>query len=349
VRGAGMAYVADRRARTRGKIRAMITSCYRQPDGRLRLDLAMEEIRDAAAEREGLLWVDLYAEGGRREGEELLSGVFRFHQLTIDDCYNTLVDPPKVDDYGDYLFMIVHNVRYETEAQRLVTAELDMYIGANYVVTLHKTPLQSVMEIRRRAENHSLVMDRGAPFLAHAIFDVVVDEFHPVVETVDDELARVQEVVLDQPDRAVLQQVMQLKRNAQRLKRSILPQRDVANRFARGEYGRLISGEALMYFRDIYDHTVRVEEMIDSVRDLSDSALNTYLSSVNNRINEVMKTLAIVTVIFLPLTLVASVYGTNFEDTFPAYGWAPGFYGMVITFVVIVVALVTWFRWRRWI
>jgi magnesium transporter len=327
----------------------MIQSCYRAPDGKLRLDLTLEEIRAAAGEQGGLLWVDIAADAGRREGSEVLAGIFDFHPLTIDDCYNTLIDPPKVDDYGSYLFMIIHNVRYEAEQQLLLTAELDLYIGRNYVVTLHKTPLQSIMEIRRRAESHSLVMDHGAPFLAHAIFDVVVDEFHPVVEALDDEVASVQELVLTRPDREVLQTVLQLKRNGQRLKRSILPQRDVANRFARGQYGSLIDGESLFYFRDVYDHTVRIEEMIDTVRDLSDSALNTYLSSVNNRINEVMKTLTIVAVIFLPLTLVASVYGTNFEDTFPQYDWAPGFYGMAMTFVVIVVALVAWFRFRRWI
>jgi magnesium transporter len=327
----------------------MIQSCYRQPDGALRLDLTLDEIRVALADPGGLLWVDIFADAGRHEGEQLLAGVFDFHPLTIDDCYNTLIDPPKVDDYGRYLFMIIHSVRYEAERQRLLTAELDLYVGANYVVTLHKTPLQSVAEIRRRAENHSLVMDHGAPFLAHAIFDVVVDEFHPVVEALDDQVSEVQELVLEQPDRNVLQTVLQLKRNGQRLKRSILPQRDVANRFARGEYGRLIGGESLFYFRDIYDHTVRIEEMIDSVRDLSDGALNTYLSSVNNRTNEVMKTLTIVAVIFLPLTLVASIYGTNFEETFPDYGWAPGFYGMVGSFIVIVIALVAWFRFRRWV
>ncbi len=327
----------------------MITSCFRAADGKLRLDLPVEEMRAAVADAGGLLWVDIAAVGGRSEGESLLRDLFGFHPLTIDDCYNTIIDPPKVDDYGDYLFLIVHNVRYEADARRLVTSELDMYIGPNYVVTLHKTPLQSVMEIRRRAENHSLVLDHGAAFLAHALFDVVVDEFHPVVEALDDQVAAAQEAVLAQPKQAVLQEVLQLKRNAQRLKRSILPQRDVANRFARGEYARLIAPESLMYFRDIYDHTVRVDEMIDSVRDLSESALNTYLSSVNNRINEVMKTLAIVAVIFLPLTLVASVYGTNFEDTFPAYGWAPGFYGMIASFVAIAVALLIWFRFRRWI
>jgi magnesium transporter len=327
----------------------MIQSCYRGPDGTLRLDLTNDEIRAAVHEPRGLLWVDIFADGGRREGEQILAGIFDFHPLTIDDCYNTLIDPPKVDDYGRYLFMIIHNVRYEADRQRLLTAELDLYVGPNYVVTLHKTPLHSVAEIRRRAENHSLVMDHGPPFLAHAVFDVVVDEFHPVVEALDDEVSAVQELVLEHPDREVLQAVLQLKRNGQRLKRSILPQRDVANRFARGQYGSLIDGESLFYFRDIYDHTVRIEEMIDSVRDLSDSALNTYLSSVNNRTNEVMKTLTIVAVIFLPLTLVASVYGTNFEETFPDYGWDAGFYGMVATFIIIVIALVAWFRFRRWI
>src|SRR5687767_1929975 len=102
----------------------MIQSCYRAPDGKLRLDLPLDEIRSAVADAGGLLWVDIYAESGRREGEEVLAGIFDFHPLTIDDCYNTMIDPPKVDDYGGYLFVITHNVRYEPEHQRLVTAEL---------------------------------------------------------------------------------------------------------------------------------------------------------------------------------------------------------------------------------
>jgi magnesium transporter len=306
-------------------------------------------MRAALAAHDGVLWVDIDAADGRVYGEPLLRDVFGFHPLTIDDCYNTLVDPPKVDDYGDYLFMIVHHVQFDEELTRLTTSELDMYIGANFVVTLHKGPLAAVANVRRQAENHARVLDRGAAFLAHTIFDLIVDDFHPVVELLDERVDTAQEAVLEHPEQQVLQEVLALKRMGLRLKRTILPQRDVANRFARGEYGRLVPPAALFYFRDIYDHTVRLEEMIDNVRDLSDSALNTYLSSVNNRTNEVMKTLAIVAVVFLPLTLVASVYGTNFEDTFPSYGWRPGFYGMWATFVVVVVALVAWFRWRRWI
>jgi magnesium transporter len=327
----------------------MITSCFRAADGSFRSELSHEEVRAALADRAGLLWVDIEAQDGRGEGEPLLRDVFGFHQLTIDDCYNTLIDPPKVDDYGEYLFMIVHHVRLDDTESKLTTAELDMYIGPNYVVTLHKTPLKPVAEVRQRAENHERVLGRGAAFLAHALFDVVVDDFHPVVEELDDRVDAAQETVLERPEQEILQEVLALKRMGLRLKRTILPQRDVANRFARGEYHRLVPQEALFYFRDIYDHTVRLEEMIDNVRDLSDSALNTYLSSVNNRTNEVMKTLAIVTVVFLPLTLLASVYGTNFDETLPAYGWDPGFYGMIASFVAIALGLVVWFRWRRWI
>ena len=327
----------------------MITSCFRGSDGAARTELTSDEIRVALADGGGLLWVDIESEDGRAEGEPLLRDVFGFHPLTIDDCYNTLVDPPKVDDYGDYLFIIVHHAQLEDQASRLTTAELNMYVGANYVVSLHKRPIAAVSELRRRAEDHSRLMARGPAFLAHALFDVIVDEFHPIVEALDDRVDAAQETVLERPEQEVLQEVLALKRMGLRLKRTILPQRDVANRFARGEYGRLVPPEALFYFRDIYDHTVRLEEMIDNVRDLSDSALNTYLSSVNNRTNEVMKTLAIVTVVFLPLTLLASVYGTNFHEVWPHYSWDGGFATMIAAFVVIAGSLFAWFRWRRWI
>jgi magnesium transporter len=327
----------------------MITSCFRSDDGSVRADLSHEELRAAVAGASGLLWVDIVAEDGRAEGEPLLHDVFGFHPLTIDDCYNTLLDPPKVDDYGDYLFMIVHHAQLDDGASRLSTSELDLYLGAHYVVSLHKQPLASIAELRQRAESGGRLMTRGSAFLAHALFDAVVDDFHPVVEALDDRVDAAQAAVLERPVQSVLQEVLALKRMGLRLKRTILPQRDVANRFARGEYSRLVPPEALFYFRDIYDHTVRLDEMIDHVRDLSDSALNTYLSSVNNRTNEVMKTLAIVTVVFLPMTLLASVYGTNFEETLPSYGWGAGFYFMLAAFVAIAIGLYLWFRWRRWV
>lgn len=324
-----------------------LRSYYYDPAGAVHVDLNIDAIRAALAEPKALLWLDLTADG-RADAEALLRDVFAFHPLTIDDCYNTLIDPPKVDDYGAYLFVIVHDIHYRADTHVLDTSELNLYIGANYVVSVHRAPVHAVEDVRRRADAHALVLQRGAAFLAHALIDVVVDDFHPVVELLDEEVAALEEAVLDNPRRETLEAVLTLKRNAQRLKRSILPQRDVMNRFSRNEYPLLVQEHAIMYFRDIYDHTVRVEEMIDTVRDLGDSALNTYLSSVNNRINEVMKALAVVTVVFLPLTLIASIYGTNFHRTFPEYDWAPGFAGMIVSMLLTMAVLLGYFRWRRW-
>jgi len=317
------------------------------PGQPLRAGLTADGIAAALREPDTLVWVDLLAEG-RAAGEAILTDVFGFHPLTIDDCFNTLIDPPKVDDYRDYLFVIVHDVTYDAGRRSIVTHELDLYIGPNYVVSVHRAPIGAIEEVIRRAQQEAPVVQRGAGFLAHALIDVVVDDFHPVVETIDDQVAALEERVLRSPERDTLQEVLRLKRVTQSLRRSIAPQRDVVNRFARREYPTIIPEESIMYFRDVYDHTVRVGEMIEGARDLADSALNTYLSSVNNRINEVMKTLAIVTVVFLPLTLIASIYGTNFETTFPSYGWGPAFAGMMLTMILIAAALAAFFRWRRW-
>jgi magnesium transporter len=325
----------------------VITSCYRNAAGELRCDVPLDELRAAVSDRGALVWIDIAA-GARDEGERVLRDIFHFHHLTIDDCYNALIDPPKVDDYGDYLFIIVHHVEYDDAGAEVASSELNMYVGANYVVTLHKAPLRAVAEVRRRAELRNLVMERGVDFLAHALIDVVVDDFHPIVDLLHAQLDELSDRVLDDPRRQTLQQVLLVKRNVLRLKRSILPQRDVVNRFAHNEYERLIGSEAQMYFRDIYDHTVRVHEMIETLRDDADSALNTYLSSVNNRTNEVMKTLAIVTVIFAPLTLLTGIYGTNFEHL-PEVGWDFGYYGMLLLMGTIALALIGWFRWRKWL
>lgn len=325
---------------------AGITSCFRASDGSLTFDLPPDRLRDALADRDGLLWIDIAADD-RGQGEHVLAGIFGFHPLTIDDCYNTLVDPPKVDDYGEYLFVIVQDVSLGLQGQELQTCELDLYVGRNYVVSVHRTRVHAVDEVRRRAEARSPVLDRGPAFLAHALIDVVVDDFHPLVEQFDDEVDELQALVLDRPQRETLQRLLVLKHNAHRLKRSVSPQRDVVNRFARREYPRLLGEDTVMYFRDIYDHTVRVDEMIETLRDMTDSALNTYLSSVNNRTNEVMKALAVVAVIFLPLTLIAGIYGTNFENV-PEYGWDVGYFWMLGVMGLVAAALIAWFRWRRW-
>ena len=323
----------------------MITSYYRSPDGRTASQLDEAAMREALATEGGVLWVDL--EDVTREGAALLSDVFDFHHLAIDDCFNDLIDPAKIDDYGRYLFIITHAIAYDETAERVEVSELDLFLGRNYVVSFHKAPLHFVEALRWRVEHRGPQLGHSAEFLAHALLDAQVDDYQPAVERLDDRLELIEERVLEQPDSSLLQELLILKRNAQRLRRTIIPQREVVNRIARGEFPEVVRPESHMYYRDIYDHVVRVEELVESVRELADGVLNTYLSSLNNKMNEVMKTLSVVAAIFLPLTLIASIYGMNFENM-PELGWEGGYFWVLSMMLLLALGLVAFFRYRRW-
>lgn len=324
----------------------MIRSLHRTNDGELRHDLGRDEMIRALKGEAGLLWVFV---SGRGESERLALGDwFGFHHLAVDDCFNGRVDPPKIDDYGDHLFIVSQSVAYHSRTERLDPDEVDIFLGRNFVVTVTEKRVEPVEELWRRASENGALLGRGADFLAHTILDSLVDLLLPAVEDMDEALDNLEQQILNDPDKRYLPQVLVLKRNTLRLRRSILPERDMVNRLSRGEFPSLIKPEALIFYRDIYDHIVRVEEMLEGLRDLADSALNTYLSSVNNRMNEVMKTLSIVAVIFLPLTLIASIYGTNLDFSPGDLELKGGFFVMLGAMVVIAGGLVAYFRYRRW-
>ncbi len=323
----------------------MIRSLLLSAGGEISEALSDAAMRVALASASGVLWVDL-RQCEEDEAAPLLSGVFGFHPLAIDDCFNDRVDTPKIDDYGDYLFLVAQAVSL-TRGERLELSEVDIFVGRNYVVTVANRSVATVDEIFERARANTHVMSRGADFLAHSILDSIVDLLLPAVDDIDDALDGLERRILENPQPSLLPELLLLKRNTIRLRRTILPQRDLMNSISRGEYS-LIRPEALMFYRDVYDHTVRVGEMLEGVRDVADSALNTYLSAVNNRMNEVMKTLSIVAVVFLPLTLIASVYGTNLDFSPWGLELPGGFFVMLGSMVLLSAGLVFYFRRRKW-
>ena len=322
----------------------MITSYLRGPDGSVQSNVGEGAMRDALASKQGVLWLDL--ESASRDEGRILETVFGFHHLTIDDCFNEHVDPAKIDDYGGYIFVIAQAIAVQDE-QGLEITELDLYLGPNYVVSFHSRPLPFIEVLRRRCQENGPDLTRGADFLAHALLDALVDDYQPAVESLDDVLSSIEEIVVNKPEQTLLQRILVLKRNVQRLRRTIIPQRDVVNRIARGEFPQVVRPETYVYYRDIYDHVVRVEQLVESVRDLADGVLNTYLSSVNNRMNEVMKTLSVVASVILPLTFIASIYGMNF-DNIPELEWEYGYFIVLGVMAAIAVGLITFFRTRRW-
>jgi len=246
------------------------------------------------------------------------------------------------------VFVVVQGVRYFEQGARLETTELNLFLGPNYVVSFHQFPFTGISALAKRVEQSTVTLERGADFLAHSLVDVLVDEFLPVVEALDDTVETLEEQVLARPDQAVLESIMLVRRNAQRLRRAALPQRDVVNRFARGEFPALVRDDMRIYFRDIYDHIVRIEQMVEDLRDLAEGALNTYLSAVNNRLNEVMKALSLAAVIFLPMSLLAGIWGMNFENM-PELGWSWGYFAALGTIGLTGVASWAVFRLRGWI
>jgi magnesium transporter len=318
---------------------------YLAPDGKLLEQLGIEQIKDFLATGEGLLWVDM--EDVMDADAELLSNVFRFHPLAVEDCISKNIHPPKIDDFDNHLFIIVHGINYHIESAVVETTELALFLGKNYVVTSHDVPMMSVSSMLDRVRKDGRLMRRGADFLAHDLIDALVDNIMPTIEEMDEKNDKLEDEALHEPKRETLMAIMQLKRSILALTRVILPQREIVNGLSRGEYA-LISERAQIYYRNIYDHLVRIEMLTLGLRDMAESVLSTYLSSVSNRMNEVMKVLTIIATIFIPLTFITGIYGMNFANM-PELEWRYGYFIILIVMAVIGISLVVYFRRRRWL
>ena len=326
-----------------------IEACYLSPEGELQHDLADEDIVKAYRSGQGILWVDIT--GVSEDEGKYMERIFGFHPLSVEDCVSINIHPPKIDDFGSYLFIIVHGVNHVTESDIVQTAEMGLFLGQNFVVTTHTYPLYSVKAIQQMIKEDTRLLKRGTDSLAYAIVDALVDNVMPTIDNMSDVAEAIEEEVVQLPRKETIDAIIKLKRSTLRVHRVMAPQREVLNRLSRGEFP-IIKQEHQIYYRDIYDHVVRIEDLNQSVRDRADNALSTYLSSIANRQNETMRVLSVVATIFLPLTLLAGIYGMNFEYM-PELSWRWGYFAVlgVIGFVVLLVIwrfwASGWFAWGR--
>lgn len=313
---------------------------YLKPDGNIEVDISGEQIKSAFKSKKGLLWLDITeinSEDGRFLEESLC-----LHQLAVEDCLSRVLHPSKIDDFDDHIFMIAHGINYTVESEIVETAELDIFIGAHFVISNHIIPLYSVEEIKKRVEETGRPMKYGADFLAHTLLDALVDNILPTIDKMSEVAETIEEEVVNSPHPAIQEEILKLKRSVLHIHRVITPQREIVNRLSRGEFP-LIGDQARIYFRDVYDHLLRIEDLNQIIRDRLDNSQATYLTSIANKQNETMKTLAVVATIFLPLTLLAGIYGMNFEYM-PELHWKWGYFsvlGVIITAIIVVL-------WRFW-
>ena len=229
--------------------------------------------------------------------------------------------------------------------------ELDIFLGVNYLLTYQTAPVQAVNEVWSKLQEDTRLMGKGAVHLLYRLADKIVDDFLLAVEDIDQAIDKLEDIIFDEPTSETLERIFEQKRYAQQVRRIILPQREVFNKLARGDY-ELIAAQDRIYFRDLYDHLVRLHEIIESLRDMSAGALDTYLSLVNNRMNEVMKTLTIFTALFMPLSFLAGFFGMNFfQPGVPLDLWTSkvAFIGLLVAMIVTPIGMFLWMRRKTWL
>ena len=325
----------------------MIRALFVDPGGVIRFDVPPADFASAVQQEGGLLWVDM-SEEPPDDAEQILRESFNFHPLAIDDALQE-VHVPKVDDWGDYAYLVLHSVSPEWEtSQPLHMLELDIFLGANYLVTSHEQPIPAVDRLQSLCHRDERRLKRGADYLLYLLVDELVADYMPLVETLDDAIEDFEDEVFDRHDKDILQRLFSLKRALLHLRRILTPQREVLNKLSRGDYA-VIAPDHRVYFRDVYDHLVRLHDINETMRDLVSTALETYLSVINNRINDVMKTLTVITTLFMPVSFIASFFGMNFfQPSAQLEGWTgrPVFFLALGVTLLLPLGLYVWIRRR---
>ena len=325
----------------------MIRSIYYLPGQPIQKDLPPEQFPGLIRNPRGVLWVDFISEPP--DTCQPILEEFGFHPLAIDDALQE-THVPRLDDWGEYLYIVLNYMNMESNGDTWETKvdELDVFLGKNYIVTHHDHRITAVDETWMVCDRDERNLHEGADHILYRIADNLMAGYMPAVEQIDEAIDHIEDQVFDRPSPRTLEQLLALKRVLVAMRRIIIPQREVLNKLARDDY-QVIDPKDRVFFRDIYDHLVRLHDLNESLRDLVGSVLDTYLSVINNRMNEVMKTLTIITVLFMPLTFLTGYFGMNFfEPLGNLREWTsnPVFYLTLATIIIMPIGMYLWMRRR---
>jgi magnesium transporter len=310
-----------------------------------------DELAALLADENNLVWVDLQGETPEKaqEAKDVLLNIFNFHYLTVEDCLETR-NQPKIEAFPDYFYFIVHGIKpEETSSVNFLTKELDGYLGKNFVVTFHVERFKSIKKVKNQIRSNTFACQRGAAYLLHQILDQLIDLYMPVVDDFDNTINVIEDRVfhMKKGNTAILEEIMDLRRSVARLKRISARQLDVLYRLSNGEFPQ-IPANILPFYRDVHDHLLRISDLSESYRDLVSGLFDIHFSVTANKTNDVMKVLAVFSAIMLPLSLIAGIYGMNFENM-PELHSPHGYY-LTLGFMVIIALALLFYFWRQgWI
>ena len=309
------------------------------------VDAPVERLAPLLAERGTRVWVDL----GHPVGETdmaIVRDVFKFHALAIEDCFEERTHP-KIEEYDGYLYIITHGLTAGATADSSEIVELDAFLGENYLVTHHSAPSRSVTTVLGFIERTGLPLRHSVTAVLHAILDRQADGLEAALDNIESRIDALEDAVFASPRNTHVASVLSVKRNILGLRRWTARQREVLLRLGRREFELIPAGDALL-FRDVHDHLVRVNDLLEGFRDMLTSIQEAYLSAVSNRTNEIMKFLTLFTSTMMPLTVITGIYGMNFEHM-PELKWWFGYPSVLIAMAVMATSILVYFRHRHWL
>lgn len=312
--------------------------------GRFQTSVSPEDISALRENRSTTLWFDLTKPS--REELRQLQEEFDFHPLALEDATRHH-QRPKVDSYGSYYFIVFYCIGVDDESGAIGNAPLYIFVGSNYLVTIHDEPITQIAETLRRwqATDSPLAQDVGA--LLYALLDAIVDDYFPVMDQISDRAELIEGQIFEHFDENVLQTIFQLKKDLLQLRRVVAPERDVLNVLLRRDIP-VLGQDDVTYLQDVYDHIVRTTDALDTYRDLLSSALDSFLSVQSNQLNQVVKVLTITSIVLMSVALVSGVYGMNFRYM-PELEWRYGYLWALGLMAAIALGLILLFRRLKWL
>lgn len=328
----------------------MIRSCNWNQNGEMDQELAREEWADQLAQPDSMLWVDIY-DSPKEDSRTIMKGIFGFHPLAIDDALEE-THIPKLDDWGNYLYLVTQIIQPDsTPDLQFETQELDIFVGKNFILTYHRESSVTIDKVWERTVKNHLQPIPGPARILYLLLDETASDFILNIDQLDLILNDLENRLFQKPDPNLLEEIFALKRKILNLRQSIGPQREVLNKLARGDYP-ILGKQSSMYFQDVYDHYLRLFDVIENLRDLADNSLEIFLSVVINRMSGIVKTLTIITSLFMPISFLVTFFGMNFFpplQNFTEWMARPIFFVVLTAIILFPTTMLILYSRKGWI
>ena len=278
---------------------------------------------------------------------EKIGECFSIHPLVLEDIVNTH-RRPRCEDYGSYLYIVLKSFHIEKCGDELTADQISLIVGDNYLISFEERENRHLDPLRARIlDAAGLIRNKGSDYLAYALIDIIVDHYFVVLEDIGDKIETLEEELVIRPGSNAIQEIHELKRKMLLFRKALWPLREVIGSLGRGESPFIKEG-TLIYLRDVYDHTIQVLDTLETYRDILSGMLDIYLSSISNKMNQIMKVLTVISTIFIPLTFIAGVYGMNFKYM-PELELVWAYPAVLVFMLAISLGMIRYFHTRKWL